>query len=105
MPFLTKFVDYSTSTPLAAPLVSETITDPGPGVFLLVVVGATPSTLTLTTPGNLQTGVAVPDTVVTLTANSTFLIRVDGNYRDPATGVASVTFANVTTVTASIIRI
>lgn len=104
MPFLTKFVDYSTSTPLAAPLVNETISDPGPGVFLLIVNGATASSLTLVTPGNLQTGVAVPDTVVTLTANTTFLIRVDGNYRDPATGVATVSFTNVTTVTASIIR-
>jgi hypothetical protein len=104
MALLTKILDYSTNTPLAAPTVSESIPDPGPGVFLLVVNGATPTTLTLVAPGNLATGVANPDTVVAIAASSTYLLRVDGNYRDPSTGAAAITFANVTTVTASIIR-
>lgn len=105
MALLTKILDYSTATPLAAPTVSETIPDPGPGVFLLVVVGATPTTLTIVTPGNLPTGVAVPDTVISAAASSTYLIKIDGNYRDPATGNAAITFSSVATVTASIIRV
>lgn len=97
-------VGYTGGPTLAAPTVSETIPDPGPGVFLLVVVGGTATTITLVTPGNLPTGVAVPDTVIGPITNQTILVRVDGNYRDPATGNAAVTFSQVTAVTASIIR-
>jgi hypothetical protein len=97
-------VGYSGGPTLAAPTVSETIPDPGPGVFLLVVVGATATTITLQTPGNLPTGPAVPDTVLGPVSNTTLLVRVDGNYRDPATNNAVVTFSQVASVTASIIR-
>lgn len=88
----------------AAPTTSETITSPDDNTFLYVVVGGTATTITIVTPGNDAIGEPNPDKVFTSISNVTKLIKVDRNYRDPATGNCPITFSQVTGVTALVIR-
>ena len=89
---------------LAAPTTTETIAAPDDHTALLVVIGGTPTTITLVRPGTDNVGVAVPDKAIGPLSNTTRLIKVDRNYRDPATGDATVQFSQVTGVTASVVR-
>lgn len=98
--------NYAGTTPtLAAPTTSETIIAPDDRTGLLVVIGATATTITIVRPGNDAVGVAVPDQTIGPLTNTTRLIKVDANYVDRSTGNAAVTFSQVTGVTASVVRI
>ena len=75
--------------------------------FLHVKNGSgSPITVTLATPATVDTTLAVADRTVTVAASSEQMIAVpDSLYRDPATGLAAITYpGGVTTVTVAAIR-
>lgn len=77
---------------------------PGVGVVLAVKNGDSAShTVTLVTPGTVA-GLAIADRAVTVAAGVTALIPVDDTYRDTATGLASITYDAVTSVTVAALR-
>lgn len=77
----------------------------GEDVILLVKNGAGSSiTVTLATPGRIDGDLDITDRVVTVAAGATEGIRVTDRYRDPATGLAAITYSSTTTVTSAVIR-
>lgn len=77
----------------------------GDGVMLLVKNGAGSSiTVTLTTPGVVDGDLAIADRTFTVAAGATGGIPVTDRYRDPATGLATITYSSATTVTVAVIR-
>jgi hypothetical protein len=95
-----------TNVTFAAPTTSETIV-PDDRVTYVVVIGATSTTVTIVVPGNTF-GQANPDVVVLNAAtNTTRYIAGLGNpaLADPVTGLITVTFSNVTNVTAALVRV
>lgn len=77
----------------------------GAGVYLLVKNGdASAHTVTIATPGVVDGDLAIADRAVSVGAGVTKAIPVTDRYRDPATGVASITYDNVTSVTVAVIR-
>lgn len=66
---------------------------------------ASPMTVTLATPATVDTTLLVADRAVTVGANSEQMIAVpDSLYRDPATGLAAITYSLATSVTVAAIR-
>lgn len=62
-------------------------------------------TVTLVTPATVDTTLAVADRAITVGANSEQMIAVpDSLYRDPATGLATITYSLATSVTVAAIR-
>lgn len=102
---LTYTVPSQAGTPpvFAAPLASDTVQV---GTTLIVKnASAAAVTVTLVTPGSLGTGDAYPDKAYTVPAtNGELWIPVYEDYRNPTTGVATVTFSAVTSVTAAAIN-
>lgn len=98
-------IGYAATDPaLAQPGTSETIVTPGDDTLLMVVIGSTATVVTIVRPGNDAVGVAVPDQVSGSLTSVTRFFKVDRNYRDPTTGNATVTFSQVTGVTAAVVR-
>jgi hypothetical protein len=80
---------------------------PGKTTFLHVINGdASPITVTVATPG-LVSGLAIADRAVTVGASDEQMIPVPADlYGDPAdSGLASVTYSAVTSVTVAALRI
>ncbi|MFE5258237.1 hypothetical protein [Streptomyces coelicoflavus] len=76
----------------------------GRGVLLIVKNGdAAAHTVTLVTPGNVS-GLAIADREVTVAAGAQVGIPVNADYRNPATGLASITYDGVTSVEVAVIR-
>lgn len=62
-------------------------------------------TVTLVTPATVDTNLAVGDRAVVVTAGTDQMIAVpDSLYRDPTTGLASITYSGVTSLTVAAIR-
>lgn len=77
----------------------------GAGLVLVVKnADASGHTVTLATPGTLN-GLAIADRAVTVAAGKTELIPLTGDYRDPATGRASITYDGVTSVSVGVVRV
>lgn len=77
----------------------------GSDVKLLVKNGdASSHTVTLATPGTVDGDLAIADRAVTVAAGATVAVPVTDRYRDPATGLASLTYDAVTSVTVAVIR-
>ena len=77
----------------------------GEDVKLLVKNGAGASiNVTLATPGKVDGDLDITDRVVAVAAGATEGIKVTDRYRDPATGLASITYSSATTVTVAVIR-
>lgn len=77
----------------------------GAGVVLVVKnADASDHTVTLATPGTVN-GLAIADRTVTVTAGKTELIPLTGDYRDPSTGRASITYDAVTSVSVGVVRV
>lgn len=89
----------ATITPVAAAGGGDTMAG-GSGRFLYVANGGgSPITVTLVTPEQVEGALAVADRTVSVT-NATFRhIPVPSRYNDPSTGLASITYSGVTTVT------
>lgn len=77
----------------------------GSDVKLLVKNGSGSSiTVTLATPGTVDGDLAIADRAVTVAAGVTTAIPVTDRYKDSTTGLASITYSAVTTVTVAVIR-
>ncbi|MBD0837371.1 hypothetical protein [Streptomyces sp. TRM68416] len=77
----------------------------GAGVVLLVRNGdASSHTVTLVTPGTVN-GLAIADRPVPVAAGAVEAIPVTNDYRDPATGRASITYDAVTSLDVAVIRV
>lgn len=89
---------------MAAPALSEDIDVPDNGTYLQLVNGATAASCTVQRPGTWGGGDPIDDLVVASFASGERWVRVGPEYRDPATGKATVVFNNVTTMTARLWR-
>lgn len=88
----------------AAPTVSDTIT-PDSGLILYVKNGATSSTVTIVVPGNqVYSGTATTDLTATF-SNSERAFYIPEYLKDPTTGLISVTYSSVATVTAALLKV
>lgn len=77
----------------------------GIDVKLLVKNGSGSSiNVTLATPGKVDGDLDIAERVVAVAAGATSGIPVTDRYRDPATGLASITYSSATTVTVAVIR-
>src|SRR4051812_26949707 len=77
----------------------------GSGVLLHVVNGdASSHTVTLATPTTVD-GLAVADRAVVVPASQDAYIPMIDLYRDPSTGLASITYDGVTSVTVAVLRV
>lgn len=77
----------------------------GNGVVLLVKNGDAGShTVTLVTPGTVN-GLAIADRAVAVAAGATVAIPITRDYRNPTTGLASITYDGVTSVTVAVVRV
>lgn len=77
----------------------------GAGVLLLVKNGdASDHTVTLATPGTVN-GLAIADRAVAVAAGAEMAIPITNDYRNPATGRASITYDAVTSVTVAVVRV
>jgi hypothetical protein len=93
-----------TTVTFAAPTTSETIV-PDVDCIYVVVVGATSTTVTVVVPGT-QYGQARADVVVlsAATNQTRYIGGLVPDLADPSTGLITVTFSQVTNVTAALVR-
>ncbi|MCW7941694.1 hypothetical protein AAW14_06535 [Streptomyces hygroscopicus] len=77
----------------------------GSGLVLHVKNGdAASHTVTLVTPGT-EHGLAIADRAVTVAASGSQFIPLSDDYKDPSTGLASITYDAVTSVTVAVLRV
>lgn len=77
----------------------------GDGLVLVVSNGdASSHTVTLATPGTVD-GLAIADRTVTVAAGGLAVIPLSDIYRDPATGLATLTYDAVTSVKVAAVRV
>lgn len=89
----------------AAPTTSDTITYQS-GLILYVKVGATATTVTVVVPGNqLYSGTAKTDLVATSISNTERAFYISREAVDESTGLVTVTYSQVTGVTAALLKI
>jgi len=78
----------------------------GAGVLLAVKnADAASHTVTVATPQVVDGDLAVADRAVVVPAGSTVLIPLTARYRDPATGLAAITYDAVTSVSVAVVRV
>lgn len=88
----------------AAPTVSDTILADS-GLILYVKNGGTSSTVTIVIPGNQPySGAATTDLTATF-SNSERAFYIPTFVADPTTGLVTVTYSSVATVTAALLKI
>lgn len=81
---------------------------PGPNTFVHVINGdVAPITVTLATPGNYYGSVANPDLTVTVGASGEKMIPIPATpFANPAdSGLASISYSAVTSVTVAALRV
>lgn len=106
----TRAVESIPTAGIAATYYAATVTTgdkvaAGEGVFIHVKNGGgSPITVTLTTPGTVDT-LAIADRAVTVTNAGEKFIAVPVLYRDPADGLATFVCSAVTSVTFAAVRI
>lgn len=92
-------------TRAAASAGGDTVGRPTPGLYLDVLNSSASSvTVTIAVPGNTWNGQPTPDTPVTVAAGQEKLIPVGSMY-DDGTGVASITYSAVTSVTVAALQV
>lgn len=99
--------DFTGTTPaasLAQPTTSETVDTSGGDVFLLVVIGGTATTVTVTVSPNDSFGRAQTSFTTGALTNTTRVIRLTKAMASTSTGLVSVAFSQVTAVTACAVR-
>lgn len=94
-----------TPSAMAAPTTNETVSAPGPGKFLQVVIGATTTTVTVVRPNTHPGGDSITDYTTGAIVSTERWIPITRDYRDPDTGLATVTFSQVTNVTARLVTV
>ena len=77
----------------------------GSGLVLYVRNGSTADiTVTVTTPGTIQ-GLAIADATLSVPAAKSGFVPLDGVYRSPSTGRASVTYSASASVDVAVLQI
>lgn len=77
----------------------------GSGVLLYVNNAAAGAVaVTLATPGQVD-GLAIADRTVSVPAGQAAYVPVTDTYRDPATGLASISYDDATSVTVAVLRV
>lgn len=75
-----------------------------PGTFLHYKNGHSEAqTVTLVTPGSFA-GLAIADRAIQIAAGDECMVRVGDEYRDPSTGLCSITYSGVTALTVGCFR-
>lgn len=93
-----------TNAVFSAPTVSDTI-NPEDGLILFVKVGATATTVTMVVPGNQPyTGTAIADSGTGSISNTERQFGITRDLIDPATGLVTVTYSQVTGVTVALLK-
>jgi len=94
-----------TGITFAAPTTSETFIVED-RVLYVIKIGATSTTVTVVVPGTAY-GQARPDNVIASAVTSTerYYNVFTPDLADPSTGLITITFSNVTNVTAALIRV
>lgn len=87
----------------AAPTTSDTY-DCGPGIFLVVTVGATATTMTVVDPRNTEYGAAIPDISIGPVTSGERWIPLP-SYLAGVDGKATVTYSQVASVTAAVVSV
>lgn len=87
----------------AAPTVSDTY-DVGPGIFLVVTVGATATTITVVDPRVLEDGTAVPDRAIGPVTSGERWIPL-AQYLAGVDGKATVNYSQVANVTVAVVSV
>ena len=78
----------------------------GQAVFLYVNNGGGASiTVTLVTPESVEGSLAVTDRAITVTNGTFRIIPVPSRYNDPSTGLTSITYSAVTSVTVAAVQV
>lgn len=86
------------------PTTSDTITWQA-GLLLYVKVGATATTVTVVVPGNQEyVGSALPDLSTGSITSTERVFHIPQLLADPATGLVTVTYSQVTNVTSALIK-
>ena len=88
----------------AAPTASEFVGSVDRHTAIYVKNGATASSMTIVIPLNGPGDVPLADKVVSLGTSVERLVKIPVEAVDSTTGLANITFTNVTTVTACLIR-
>jgi hypothetical protein len=106
MALMTPQAISSVITPsFTTPTTSDTITYSS-GLILYVKVGGTSTTITVVVPGNqVYSGAATTDLVVTSVTNTERAFFIAQEAVDPATGLVTVTYSQVTAVTSALLKI
>lgn len=77
----------------------------GDGVFFLIKNDAASSiTATFATPGTVDGDLAIADRTFTVAAGGIGVIPLSDRYRDPSTGLATVTYSSAASVSVAVIR-
>jgi hypothetical protein len=88
----------------STPTTSDTIT-PDTGLILYVKVGVTATTITVVVPGNqVYTGTAITDATSGSITSTERQIAITRDLVDPTTGLVTVTYNQVTNVTAALLK-
>lgn len=90
--------DGTKPTFVAADAAGDKINNPGPGLFAVVKVGATSTTITAVVPGTLSTGDAFPDKVYGPLVSDEVWIPIPRNYAG-SDGKATLNYNQVAGVT------
>jgi len=89
----------------SAPTTSDTVT-PDSGLLLYVKVGGTATTITVVVPGNqFYSGTATTDPTSGSVTSQDRQIYLPPQLADPATGLITVTYSQVTGVTAALLKV
>lgn len=97
------YTDTGSEAAFVAPTLTNSVPNPSRGVILAWKNGATSTTITIVRPGNDEIGEPRPDKVIAVAASGRGFVKLDEQYRD-GNGNAVVDFANITTITALVIR-
>lgn len=98
-------LDGATVTPVTAAGGGDTMVG-GSARFLYVNNGGgSPITVTLVTPETVEGSLAVADRAITVTNGTFRIIPVPSRYNNPSTGVASITYSGVTSVTVAAVAV
>jgi hypothetical protein len=77
------------------------------GTHLLLLVrndGASPATVTVTTPGTVG-GLALGDAAQAVPADGTAVVPLRAAYRDPVTGRAAISYSDATSLDVAVIQV
>ncbi len=103
--FAAQAVTSSGVAPTANPASAGGDTVPPDTLIRIMNGGASPITVTAVTPGTVDGDLAIPDRTISIpNATAKYVKFAQAVYGDPITGLVSLTYSAVTTVTLELVR-